>query len=53
MVQPGIAEASEGPGAEEAGVVTAGEGERRASGSERRDGRASWECRRLFYFEKR
>jgi hypothetical protein len=48
-----VAEASEGPGAEEAEVVVAGEGERQASGSERCDGRANWECRRLFYFAKR
>jgi hypothetical protein len=47
-VQPGIAEASEGPRAEEAKMVTAGEGEQEASGRERCDGRASWERRRLF-----
>jgi hypothetical protein len=42
--QPSIAEASEGPRAEEVEVVAAREGERRASViRERRDGRASWE----------
>ena len=46
--QPRVVEASEGPGSEEAEVVTAGEGERWASGRERRDDRASWEYRCLF-----
>jgi hypothetical protein len=41
---------------EEVEVVTAGEGEQRASGREYRNGRASWEYHRLyfilFYFKK-
>jgi hypothetical protein len=52
--QPGVAEASEGPKAEGAEVVAAGEGEQRVSGRERCDSHASWACRCLFfYFEKR
>ena len=48
--EPGVVEAGEGSGAEEAEVVAAGEDERRASGKERRDDRASWKyCRRLLF----
>jgi hypothetical protein len=49
MTQPGVTEASEGPRMEEAEVVVAGEGERRTSGRECRDSRASWDCHRLFF----
>jgi hypothetical protein len=48
-VQLNVVEASEGPGAEEAEVVAAGEGKRRPSGRERRDDHASWECCRIFF----
>ena len=39
--QYGAAEANEGPGVEEVEVVVIGEGERRASGRERCDGRVN------------
>jgi hypothetical protein len=52
VAQSGVAEASEGPGAEDAEVVAAGEGEWRASGRKGCDGCARWECHRVFYFEK-